>query len=170
MSSVHWDGRTWPNRLHWQFEMTRLGEDAHGTWLAVPAGTIIQRGHEPPRALETTFVSLVPPDAWWEAEFYASHPEWELYVNIGTPCQWHGSTVRQVDLDLDVVRTNAGTIEVLDEDEFADHQVRFNYPPHLIDGARSAAADAMDLVSRHAAPFDGAARRWLAVATAETPS
>lgn len=166
---VHWDGRKWPNRLHWQFEMTRLGEDQHGSWLWVPAGTVVRRGHEPPLELETAFVSLVPHDAWWEAEFYASHPLWELYVNIGTPCERHASTIRQVDLDLDVVRTNAGVIEVLDEDEFADHQLRFAYPPHLVDGARRATSEVIDLLTRQAPPFDGTAQRWLATAQLRTP-
>jgi uncharacterized protein len=167
---IHWDGRKWPNRRHWQFEMTRLGEDEHGTWLFVPAGAAVQRGHEPPFALETGFVSLIPPGTWWQAEFYpAQHPRWELYVNIGTPCEWHAAAVRQVDLDLDVVRTTAGTIEVLDEDEFADHQLRFGYPPHLVEGARRATDEVIDLLIRRAGPFDDAARRWLAVADAPRP-
>lgn len=34
-----------------------------------------------------------------------------------------------VDLDLDVVRRFDGSAEILDEDEFAEHQVRYGYPP-----------------------------------------
>ncbi len=124
---------------------------------------------EPPVRIPHSFVTLVPPNAWWEVEFYAAHPLWELYVNIGTPCEWEGSAVRQVDLDLDVVRTRAGSIEVLDEDEFADHQLRFGYPPALIEGARRATAEVIDLLTRGAEPFDAAAGRWLKAAGLETP-
>jgi predicted RNA-binding protein associated with RNAse of E/G family len=161
---VVWDGRKWPNRLHWQFEASRLGDDEHGTWLSVPAGSTARRAHEPPLRIPHAFVSLVPPDTWWNVEFYPTHPLWELYVNIGTPCEWHGSTIRQVDLDLDVVRTVTGAIEVLDEDEFADHQLRFGYPADLVDGARRATDKVIDLLDRRVEPFGSAAQRWLATA------
>jgi protein associated with RNAse G/E len=166
---VRWDGRKWPNRLHWQFEMTRLGEDQHGVWLSVPAGTVVRRGHDAPRVLADGFVSLIPAGAWWEAEFYRNHPDHEVYVNIGTPCEWHPGRVRQVDLDLDVIRTFSGAVETLDEDEFADHQVRFRYPVDLIEGARAAAADVAELLRQGAEPFGTAARRWLDLADLGRP-
>jgi hypothetical protein len=161
---LRWDGRKWPNRLHWQFEMTRLGEDNYGVWLHVPAGTVARRGHDAPLVLADGFVSLIPDAAWWEAEFYATHPSYEVYVNIGTPCEWHPGRVRQVDLDLDVVRTRSGEVETLDEDEFADHQIRFGYPRRLIDGARTAATEVADLLEQRAEPFGSAFQGWLALA------
>jgi hypothetical protein len=163
-SIVRWDGRKWPNRLHWQFAMRWLGEDAFGTWLAVPSGIVVQRGHESPRRLPDGFVSLVPSESWWEAEFYISHPELEIYVNIGTPCEWNDGSVRQVDLDLDVVRAHDGSVRTLDEDEFIEHQARFGYPPELIDGARRAADQVAAMLERHDEPFDQASQRWLELA------
>lgn len=158
---LRWDGRKWPDRLHWQFEMTWLGEDEHGTWLSVPAGAAARRGEEPPRHIPHGFVSLVPRDGWWEAEFYASHPDWEVYVNIGTPCELSPERIRQVDLDLDVVRRRDGAVEVLDEDEFADHQIRYGYPPQLTDAARRATIDVVTMLEHRTEPFGNAARRWL---------
>jgi uncharacterized protein len=160
---IRWDGRKWPERLHWQFTMRRLGEDEHGVWLSVPPGTVVRRGHEPSRVLETGFVSLVPIGSWWEAEFYPNHPRHEVYVNIGTPCEWHGDVVRQIDLDLDVVRNLDGSVELLDTDEFEDHQIRFRYPRELIDGAQRAADEVTAMLQRRAEPFGVAAERWLAV-------
>ncbi|MEO8510023.1 MAG: DUF402 domain-containing protein [Chloroflexota bacterium] len=141
--------------------MRWLGEDAHGTWFVVPAGAAARRGHEPARQIPYGFVSLVPRDAWWEAEFYASHPRWQVYVNIGMPCEKFPGRIRQVDLDLDVVRTWEGAVEILDEDEFADHRVRFGYPPELADGARRATAEVEMMLSLRTEPFDRAADRWL---------
>jgi protein associated with RNAse G/E len=161
---IRWDGRKWPNRPHWQFVMTRLGQDEHGVWLSVPAGTMVRRGHDSPTVLADGFVSLVPVGTWWEAEFYLTHPSQEVYVNIGTPCEWHPGRVRQVDLDLDVIRTVTGTVETLDEDEFAAHQVRFRYPPELIEGARAAVAQVRAMLERRAEPFGIAAEHWLAQA------
>jgi hypothetical protein len=158
---VRWDGRKWPRRRHWQFAMTSLGEDSHGTWFVVPAGTSARRGHELAREIPDGFVSLVPRNAWWEAEFYATHPRWEVYVNIGTPCERLPGRIRQVDLDLDVVRTWDGSVQVLDEDEFADHRVRFAYPQELVDGAREATAEVVTMLTDRVEPFGRAAEGWL---------
>jgi hypothetical protein len=141
--------------------MRWLGEDSHGAWFAVPAGAVARRGSEPPRQIADGFVSLVPPDAWWEAEFYASHPQWQVYVNIGTPCERLRGRVRQVDLDLDVVRTWNGKVEILDEDEFAEHQLELGYPADLIDRARAATTEVAAMLADRTEPFDRAAERWL---------
>lgn len=161
---VRWDGRKWRNRVHWQFSMTPLGEDEHGAWFAVPCGTLVQRGRDAAFHLPDGFVSLVPRGAWWQAEFYTSHPELEIYVNIGTPCEWRSGAIRQVDLDLDVVRRHGGGVETLDEDEFAEHQVRFRYPMDLIDGARRAGNEVAAMLEQRAEPFDGASDHWLELA------
>lgn len=141
--------------------MRWLGKDSHGTWFVVPAGAVARRGREAAREIVDGFVSLVPWDAWWEAEFYASRPHWGVYVNIGTPCERLPGRIRQVDLDLDVVRTWEGVVKILDEDEFADHRIRFGYPPELIDGARGATAEVATMLALRNEPFDRAAERWL---------
>ena len=160
---VHWNGRKWPDRLHWQFDMRRLGADLHGTWLHLPPASTVRRGEEPERQLTTGFVMLVPsdPDAWWEAEFYWDHPRELIYVNIGTPCEWSEGAIRQVDLDLDVIRRLDGGVGTLDEDEFAAHQVVYAYPPELIEGARRAADEVTRMLERHAEPFGRAAETWI---------
>ncbi len=164
LMKVHVDERKWPDRLHWQFEAQRLGEDDHGVWLYAPPHTIAQRGHEPPRPIETGFVIAVPQDEHWIAEFYRDHPWHSVYVNIGTPPQWAGDRVTQVDLDLDVVRRIDGSVEVLDEDEFLDHQVRYEYPQDLIDATRAATDRAVELLLERIEPFGDAAHRWLRAA------
>lgn len=130
---VNIDMRKFPEHLHWQYGASVLGTDEHGTWLHVPTGTMARRGEEPPRKLEMGFIGLVPSDGqWWMAEFYLSHPWHLVYVNIGTPPEWDGDRIYQVDLDLDVVLTPDGSIQVLDEDDFALNQVRYGYPADLI--------------------------------------
>jgi protein associated with RNAse G/E len=158
---VQWDGRKWPDRRHWQFEMRRLGEDAHGAWFFVPVGATVRRGDEPSRALRHGIAMLVPRDTWWTVEFYWDHPEWSLYVNIGTPCESYDDRVRQVDLDLDVVRTRDGRVQTLDEDEFELHQGLYAYPPDLIRSARKAADEVAILVNGAIEPFGHAADPWI---------
>lgn len=140
--------------------MRPLGRDEHGDWYHVPAGTSARRGRER-HGIATGFVLLVPGSSWWTVEFYEDHPAWELYVNIGMPCERRPASVRQVDLDLDVVRAIDGRVEILDEDEFADHQVRHAYPPGLIEGALRATEEVLSLLERHVEPFDVASLPWL---------
>lgn len=141
--------------------MRRIGDDEHGRWLSVPAGTRIQRGDEPERRLANGFVMLVPLTASWEAEFYWDHPDHSIYVNIGTQCEWSAGAVRQVDLDLDVVRRVDGRVETLDEDEFELHQVLYGYPDELIAAARRTADQVALMLERRAEPFGYAAERWI---------
>lgn len=161
--AVRWDGRKWPSPTHWQFSMRPLGSDEHGDWYHVPAGTPARRGRDH-HIIAIGFVLLVPRLRWWAVEFYENHPLWELYVNIGTPCERRPGAVRQVDLDLDVVRAIDGKVQVLDEDEFADHQVRFGYPPELIEGARRATDEVVALLEQQVEPFDVASLTWLELA------
>jgi uncharacterized protein len=69
-----------------------------------------------------------------------------------------------VDLDLDVLRLRADQRVLLDdEDEFAEHQVRYCYPANVISNAEAAAAWLLDAVSAKAEPFGAAYRRWLEI-------
>ena len=53
-----------------------------------------------------------------------------------------------VDLDLDVVRhRDSGVAELLDEDEFLEHQRRYGYPDDVIHRGREAADLLLDAVT-----------------------
>ena len=95
------------------------------------------------------------------SEFYWTHPRHSIYINIGTPPEWDGDRVTQIDLDLDVVMNLDGSVEVVDEDEFADHQVRFEYPRELIASTRAATEVAVQLLESGVEPFFEVAQRWL---------
>ncbi|MGH8926337.1 MAG: DUF402 domain-containing protein [Acidimicrobiia bacterium] len=161
VTPVQVDMRKWPDHKHWQFESEWLGEDAFGVWLYTSQGSVIQRGKEAPIALSSGFVAVIPRDQWWMAEFYWDHPRHEIYLNIGTPGDWQDDRVASIDLDLDVVRNLDASVEVLDEEEFLDHQVRYAYPAYLIEAARAASKKAVEALGRHDEPFGTAAGRWL---------
>lgn len=158
---VHVDFRKWRDRIHWQFTMRRLGEDEHGLWLWAPPGTPAQRGSDPPTAFTSTAVKLITPTSWWTAIWNEAGTH-ELYVDICTPARWEGDRVVLIDLDLDVTRyRDTGEVVVLDEDEFLDHQQRYEYPPQIIDGARAATARIAVALDRSDEPFDTVAKQWL---------
>ncbi|HUC26154.1 MAG TPA: DUF402 domain-containing protein [Streptosporangiaceae bacterium] len=149
--------------LHWHQTMQYLGEDEHGIWLGGPAGSTTQRGHEPPIVLEQAFVELIPEGQWWTATFNGDPARTEIYCDIGTPPRWPSpAEVTMVDLDLDVLRVRADQqVVVVDEDEFAAHQVRYGYPADVISEAERAAAWLLDAISAKTEPFGAAFRGWL---------
>ena len=160
MDDVQIDFRKWGGSRHWQFVMRRLGEDEHGLWLWAPQGSAMQRGNEPVKHSKSVNVKLIPDNKWWTAIWAWQRPQ-SLYVDIITPPSWNGTTVTMVDIDLDVVRWSDGRTEVLDEDEFADHQIRFDYPERLIDTARATTARLAVAVEARHEPFGDVGDAWM---------
>ncbi len=155
--------------LHWHHPMRYLGVDEHGTWLGAPARTAIQRGSEPPVVVEWPFVQLIPDGQWWTAAFNGESAATEIYCDIGSPPRWlHPGEVTMVDLDLDVLRIRRdGQVRLVDEDEFAEHQVRYGYPADVIRQAEHAAAWLLAAVQARAEPFDTGYRGWLDMVSAD---
>jgi len=97
------------------------------------------------------------------ASFNAAPAKTEIYCDITTPPQWPDEgRVTMVDLDLDVLRLRADqSVVVVDEDEFAEHQVRYSYPAGVIRQAEEAAAWLQRTISDRAEPFATVYRAWL---------
>ncbi|MFC7492835.1 MULTISPECIES: DUF402 domain-containing protein [unclassified Nocardioides] len=156
----------WGDRPHWEFDTFYLGTDRRGDWLGIPAGTVMVRPGATYVA-PTNQVGLVPPpgpdaERGWLATFHAVGGPVRIYVDVTTPPVWDGSTVRAVDLDLDIVLGNSGRVWVDDEDEFADHRTRFGYPDDVTAAAMASCDWVHELVAGGHAPYDGSASAWLA--------
>jgi hypothetical protein len=157
----------WGDRPHWEFDGVLLGTDEHGDWIGIPAGSHMAR---PGMELRSTWdqVGLVPapgpdPERGWLATFHAEGSPVRTYVDITTPPYWDGAVLHAVDLDLDVVKTDDGRgVFVDDENEFAEHQRLFGYPPEIVELAVRSCAWVHEAVLHDKPPFDGAADRWLA--------
>lgn len=163
----------WGDRPHWAYDAVWLGEDEHGEWLGFPAGTSFTRpgasfvGQWDHIGLAPASVDGVAP--WHLATFYATQgPAWDrlggagvqVYVDIATPWAWDGSTLRAVDLDLDVIRGFDGQVIVDDEDEFAEHQVAYGYPPEVVAAARDSCDRVLTALGAGHPPYDGSHCRW----------
>jgi hypothetical protein len=173
--TVHVRMTKWGDRPHWEFDSVYLGEDAHGTWLGFPRGTEMRR----PGAdyvSPTDQLGLVPtvglPDAerGWLATIHGPGGPLSVYVDVTAPPTWSGATLHALDLDLDVVRELDGRVWVDDEDEFAEHQVRFGYPPEVVDAARASRDRLVALVGGHHPPYDpDTPRAWFEVLAGLNP-
>lgn len=155
--------------LHWHHPGTLLGEDEHGAWVSVPAGTLASKGAEPPVAWETAIVMLFPRDGWWTATFHTPPHPYELYVDVTTVPRWRDGEVTMVDLDLDVILTREGTVILDDEDEFAEHRVTLGYPADTVARAQETARWLLAAVEHREGPFAGAHTAWLGRASALPP-
>jgi hypothetical protein len=156
----------WGGRPHWQIPAVWLGTDEQGDWLGIPAGTRMARpGLE--AVSEADQVGLIPRavgsdlERGWMATFHRAPWHIWVYVDMSTPPFWDGDTVRAVDLDLDVIRDREGDVVVDDEDEFAEHQVAFSYPPEIIALAAASRDRVYAAILDEHAPYDGCHERWL---------
>jgi protein associated with RNAse G/E len=157
-------------RAHRSYPARWLGEDSDGTWLGVVAGTVALVDGDREAVREEPYVLLVPKRGWWTAMFNAPPRPTEVYCDVTTPATWSGSSeVTVVDLDLDVRRRRWGDIERLDEDEFAEHQVRFGYPDEVITQATAASYWLAGALGDGTEPFAAGFRSWLAQVTEATP-
>ena len=159
----------WGDRPHWEYDGVYLGSDEHGDWLGCRLGTFYSR---PGMEFTATFagVVLVPTGgAAHLAAFNDHRAVGAIYVDMSTPPVWDGSTVRAVDLDLDVVKLQDGTVFIDDEDEFAEHQVAYGYPPDVVAMAERSAREVLAAVRAGAAPYDGSHLKWLTRLVSHTP-
>jgi hypothetical protein len=166
---VWFERRKWPDSPHYGHPAWLLGEDEFGVWYEVRAGLPWCRGSTV--LFDGPFDAIVCVSdrggyiAWFWTDI--EHGELDLYVDVVTDVQRSHSSMTAIDLDLDVIRRrDDGAVELLDEDEFAEHQVELLYPASAIEHAETVARTVLDAVRRGAAPFDGtAAARWHAASS-----
>jgi hypothetical protein len=158
--------RKYDGSLHWHQTMRRLGEDQHGVWIGSPAPTVLRKGDGPLVTLEYASVMLFPRDAWWTAAFNDAPASTEIYCDITTQARWPSpDEVTMIDLDLDVSRKRDGTVELLDEDEFAEHQVTYGYPAEVISEAQRSARWLQAALADGSEPFASTYQSYLALVT-----
>jgi len=134
--------RKFDGSLHWHTTLSHLGEDEHGVWLGSPPGGRWRRAKGPWVAVDADRLLVVPRDRYWTARFSNDpHYHTAIYADVTMPPIWLSDTeLSIIDLDLDVVKaTGTGQIRLLDEDEFAEHQIRYSYPADVIEAAWASA-------------------------------
>jgi uncharacterized protein len=155
MAYTKWDGSS-----HWHFEVQELGHDSHGRWFSGAPGILLQRGEEPPIEEVNGFVMLIPRLGDWIA-LWNRVSAVATYIDVTDSPRIVDRTIRAVDLDLDVIAWRDGRVEIVDRDEFEEHQELLGYPPDVMAGAEQTAAWLETELRAGRAPFDGVAQVWL---------
>lgn len=149
----------WPRQLHYSYRMRALGVDEYGIWGCCDAGEQVHKAGKLAFVRSDALLCLVPRVGCWSASWYPPTEErLEVYIDINTQPVWLEDAVTMIDLDLDVLRARDGTVEVLDEDEFNEHRVAYDYPPEIVTLARTAVAETVALAQIPFEPFDQAWR------------
>ena len=154
----------WGGGAHWSADVVWLGEDEHGWWAGWMPGT---RWTRP--GMEFTShgrqVGLFPRERGFAATFYEPVADYafRLYVDVATPPSLTSGELTAVDLDLDVIERFDGEVFVDDEDEFAEHQVAYGYPPEVVTAAEAERDRLLREVADGAAHFhESLAEHWRA--------
>jgi protein associated with RNAse G/E len=152
-----------PDHLHWGFEAMWLGEDQWGDWIAVPKGTVRWKGAESVRPTGEAAVFCAPRDEWWHLHYNGATTQFSHFVDIVTPPVWvDDNRYEMIDLDLDIIVQQDGTVAIDDEDEFEVHQVEFGYTPDMIRRAGEETARIVEELEARREPFFDVAASWLA--------
>ena len=103
--------------------------------------------------ISDAFTGLFWTDRWYNVWQIDRTKGAFVYANVAMPCQFDGSVLRWVDLDIDIVCHTDGSIVVKDEDEFEEHIVRFAYPEDVVEHALAARDELLSLAKAGAFPF-----------------
>ena len=75
------------------------------------------------------------------------------YCNVATPSLYDGEAIKNIDYDLDVKIFPDGTYLVLDENEFAYHCQKMNYPDKIQDICVKAKDELVNMAQKKIKPF-----------------
>ncbi|WP_427017242.1 DUF402 domain-containing protein [Pseudarthrobacter sp. P1] len=160
--------RKYDGKAHWVVPGRYLGTDEHGIWIFQGTNEFISR---PGAALytESDAVLLIPHSGEYVVTFYDdAHPTGcRMYIDLAHDLAWNQIRpgifeFHMIDMDLDVISTRDRGTFIDDEDEFADHQVRMDYPSALVADIEAECRRIFTAVKSAAAPFDGTDIAWFA--------
>jgi protein associated with RNAse G/E len=151
IASTKYDGS-----LHYEYGATFEGQSDGILRCTVEAGEpwIGYRGEG---AIQRTFTALFFTNRWFNV-FHNHEPMGNRgilsYANVATPIEFDGETVRWTDLDIDIVVSERFGVTVDDEDEFEEHQDRFEYPTDIVERVLQTRDELLELARSSDFPLD----------------
>ncbi len=76
------------------------------------------------------------------------------YCNIATPSIFDGEAIKNIDLDLDIKVYPDFHFDILDEDEFEQHQISMNYDEDIIHISKEATKELSEIIKKAEFPFN----------------
>jgi len=95
-------------------------------------------------------------DRWYNV-FRFHEPTGEFrnyYCNVNMPPEFANDVLDYVDLDIDILVDERGSISILDMEEFEANSRRFSFPLTVISSAKRAVDELITLIEQREFPFD----------------
>lgn len=160
-------GFKWPRRQTAVAVARLLGEDEFGRWLGVARGNPWWAADRSRSGMfETSFVKVVPSGTFWTACFNPVAPV--VDVDIVLPVRWVDGALEEVDLELDILRSDDGSVRVRDREEFDRVREAWAMPGDIAAQAEETCERIRELVELSAEPFGEVGRVWLSRFLTET--
>lgn len=77
-----------------------------------------------------------------------------FYCNVNMPPKFENGRLEYVDLDIDILVSGDFKIEILDEEEFNENCVRYNYPLEIITRAHATVEEIVGSIDARKFPFE----------------
>ncbi|MEP7289021.1 MAG: DUF402 domain-containing protein [Chloroflexota bacterium] len=144
------------HRPHYTWPATLIEDNDERLFLSSVVGGILvhhTRGFEEAQTLPSDLT-------FWRNRWYNVFTNYDenrllrnFYCNVTMPLFLQANTINYVDLDLDVRVYPDGSYTLLDEDEFAEHTVQYNYPDWVQRRAYEAVDEIVALAKAGEGPF-----------------
>ncbi|MCM3749447.1 DUF402 domain-containing protein [Paenibacillus pasadenensis] len=159
MQTIPIQARKYGGIPHYEWETTLI--EATGEYVLVKGERLRKLVHHSKGKtfiVDNPTLEFLPLNQWFTASVQL-HPNGALsyYCNICMPPADKNGFIEFIDLDIDIIKQPGGDWEVVDEDEFREHAIKFGYPAELIARTESERDLLLRLIKERNFPFDG----WL---------
>ncbi|MRG28221.1 DUF402 domain-containing protein [Laceyella tengchongensis] len=146
----------YPDILHyeWEGECLERTDDGMLVWCK-PGRKLVHHTKNKVYVMDRPSLEYFSFTEWFTAAMQIENGQIaSYYCNVAMPATVHGNVVRFVDLDLDLVKKAESDWQVVDEDEFRDNSVTYQYPEELIHQAVSSLDSLRLKIANGEFPFD----------------
>ncbi len=150
------NSRKFDNSIHRSWICTLLEETDH---LWIFAGEFDSEIHHPKLGIIRR--GTISYEYYWKENWFNifrfHEPEGELkfyYCNVNMPPKLKNYTLDYIDLDVDILVQKDLSFEILDEDEFEENSIRFDYPEEIKSKTRKSIEILLEKIKQKSSPFD----------------
>lgn len=93
-------------------------------------------------------------DKWFNVISMIRHTGIFYYCNLASPTVYDGEAIRNIDYDLDVKLYPDGRTQILDENEYADHAKKMDYPTKIMAIVEKQMDILIDMMKKGKDPFN----------------
>lgn len=99
-------------------------------------------------------VAFFIPGQWYNVVSLIEEQGIRYYCNIASPPYVSGQVITYIDYDLDVIRTTDGGVQIVDQEEYAQHKVNYHYPDIVDRKVKGGMDRLLQRIRGNEAPFE----------------